>query len=124
MQMIISFKLQKSTPLVVLFSMFFTSTVLSQSIPSDELAIVKSDCIQKCTEAEQESLTCDILCSCVSNRFQSELKYSDFQAILKEMDSGNFTPSIKRFLDETGLVCTAELGNVLAEQEKIKKNTN
>ncbi len=122
--MIFSLNKQKSSSFIIISSVFISITSMAQSIPVAELASVKSDCVKKCTEAEQAALTCDVLCSCVSNRFKAELKYSEFQAILAEMDSGNFKPTTKRFLDETGLVCTIELGNVLAEQENLKKNKN
>jgi hypothetical protein len=122
--MIFSLIPKKSSPFLIMGSLFLSFSVFAQSIPEAELATVKTDCIQKCEEAQEEGLTCDILCSCVSNRFESELNYSEFKSILREMDAGIFSPATKRFLDETGLVCTLELGNILAEQEKLKKNKN
>lgn len=122
--MIFSLSAKKSSPFITIGAIVFSSIAMAQSIPDEELATVKSDCVKKCTEAQQEALTCDVLCSCVSNRFQTELNFDEFKAILKEMDNQRFRPETKRFLDETGLVCTAELGNILAEQENLKKNPN
>ena len=102
----------------LLGAVFSFSSAVAEEIPEDMLVLDYSKCMQGClTKAGQTS--CEVLCGCSVSRFRSNLDLAAYNELLSQMNRDQVTPENRKFLDETALLCVAEL-DLLVEESLLE----
>ena len=104
---------------VVLLGASFYATLFSfaawaQEVSDAMLATDYTECMSNCLEFDGR-FQCEILCGCSMDRFQSELDVASYAALSEQMIKDELTPESRAFLDETAVMCVAELDRLMEQ---------
>ena len=77
-----------------------------EPIPEASLKANLDECLTECRANNAEQV-CQTLCGCTIDRFRQNLNLADYLKLLTEMKSGELSPSVQSFLNETGRICGA-----------------
>lgn len=92
----------------------YAPALAAQELTEELLAVDYTNCMTNCLDFSGR-LQCEILCGCSMDRFRAELDVPAYASLSEQMAKDELTPESRAFLDETAVICVAEMDRLMEE---------